>query len=60
MALAFMYTETHPLETEADYPYVASTGLFACKYDKSKGKVSAKSYAAVTPGNPTALKAALN
>jgi hypothetical protein len=60
MALAFMYAESHPLESEADYPYVASTGIFACKYNKSKGKVAVKSYASVTPGNPTALKAALN
>jgi len=60
MALAFMYAESHPLETEADYPYVASTGIFACKYNKSKGKVAVKSYSAVTPGSSTALKAALN
>jgi len=37
--LAFRYAETYPLETEANYPYKASSGLFACKYDKSKGKV---------------------
>lgn len=60
MALAFMYTETHPLQTEADYPYVASTGIFACKYNKSKGKVAVKTYSAVTPGSSSALKAALN
>lgn len=44
MALAMMYAESHPLETEADYPYVPKTGVFACKYDKSKGVVSVKSY----------------
>lgn len=60
MALAFMYAESHPLESEADYPYVPSTGLFACKYDKSKGKVAVKTYSAVTAGSSTALKAALN
>ena len=55
MALAFIYNETHPLQTEADHPYVASTGIFECKYNKSKDKI-----AAVTPGSSTALKAALN
>jgi len=36
---AFLYAETYPLETEANYPYKASSSLFACKYDKSKGAV---------------------
>lgn len=36
---AFKYVESNPLMTEADYPYVAKTSLFACKYDKTKGVV---------------------
>merc|ERR1719498_1456790 len=28
MDLAFQYAESHALETEADYPYKASTGIF--------------------------------
>merc|ERR1712072_500779 len=39
MDLAFQYAESHPLETEAEYPYVAHTGIFACKYKKDEGKV---------------------
>ena len=37
--MAFKYAESYPLETEANYPYKASSSLFACKYDKSKGAV---------------------
>merc|ERR1712166_210405 len=59
MDLAFKYAESYPLETEAEYPYVASTGIFACKYDKSKGKVEVKSYVDVTPKSSDAFKAAL-
>ena len=59
MDLAFRYAESNPLETEADYPYVAKTGLFACKYKKAEGKVQVKSYNDVTPRNPDQLKAAL-
>merc|ERR1711967_228481 len=45
MDRAFAYTKSHPLETEASYPYVAkSHGLFGCKYDNSKGVVSAESF----------------
>merc|ERR1712086_741793 len=39
VALAYEYAEGHPLETEADYPYHATSGLFDCKYDKSKGVI---------------------
>merc|ERR1711959_346562 len=53
------YAESHPLETEADYPYTPKTGIFACKYDKSKGKVEVKSYKDVSPRSSEALKAAL-
>merc|ERR1719199_431165 len=59
MDLAFRYAESYPLETEADYPYKASTGIFACKYDKSKGKVQVKTYNDVSPRSSDALKAAL-
>jgi len=37
--LAMKYAIKHPLETEANYPYHATSGLFDCKYDKSKGLV---------------------
>jgi len=60
MDTAFGYTQTHPLETEADYPYTPSSGLFACKYDKSKGVVSDVSYVDVTKKSSAQLKAALN
>ena len=59
MDLAFKYAESYPLETEADYPYVAKTGIFACKYDKSKGVVKVTTYTDVTPRSSDALKAAL-
>merc|ERR1719487_2321588 len=61
MDRAFSYAKSHPLETEADYPYVAkSHGLFGCKYEKSKGVVAAESYTDVTHNSGTQLKAALN
>lgn len=60
MDLAFMYAEKHPLESEEDYPYKASTGWFACKYDKSKGKVGVQTYKDVPKGSAEQLKAALN
>lgn len=58
MDLAFTYAETHPLETEADYPYVPKRSL-ECHYDQSKGKVAVKSYVDVTPNSADQLKAAL-
>ena len=58
---AFSYTKSHPLETESDYPYTAkSGGLFGCKYNKSKGVVSAETYTDVKHDNSDQLKAALN
>jgi len=57
---AFMYAESHPLELEADYPYHADTGIFACKYDKSKGKVQVSTWASVGKRSADQLKAALN
>lgn len=59
MDLAFKYAESYPLETEAEYPYVASTSIFACKYKKSEGVVQVKSYVDVTPRSSEAFKAAL-
>jgi C1A family cysteine protease len=45
MDRAFSYSESHPLQTESDYPYIAkSHGLFGCAYDKSKGVVGATTY----------------
>lgn len=48
MALAFMYTQNSPLESEADYPYTATSGLLRCKYEKTKAVFGAKGYSAVT------------
>ena len=48
--LAIKYSERHPLETENDYPYEPHGGR--CHYDKSKGVVSAKSYAKVQANDP--------
>lgn len=60
MDRAFKYTESHPLETEADYPYIAkSHGLFGCKYDKSKGVVASTGYTDVKHGSSDQLTAAL-
>jgi C1A family cysteine protease len=56
---AYMYAESNPLETEAEYPYVAKSGLFACKYKKAEGKVSVKTYHNVTSRSSAQLKAAL-
>ena len=55
-----MYAESHPLMTEADYPYKASTGLFACKYKKDKGVAKVTTYKDVKKSSPSQLKAALN
>merc|ERR1740123_2782500 len=61
MDRAFSYSESHPLETESDYPYIAkSHGLFGCAYDKSKGVVAATTYHDVSHGSAGQLKAALN
>jgi len=58
MELAYMYAETHPLETETDYPYVAKTGT--CAYDKSKGAVSVSSFKQVGQFSSANLLAAIN
>jgi C1A family cysteine protease len=59
MDLAFKYTESHKLETEAEYPYTAKTGLFACKYKKTEGVVGATTYADVPKSNVAQFKAFL-
>ena len=41
MDRAFTWTETHPLETEQDYPYQGWTIFHGCREDASKGKVAA-------------------
>jgi len=60
MDLAFTYAKSHALETEAEYPYTAKSGLFACKYDKSKGAVKVSGYTDVKKSSAPQLKAALN
>ena len=58
MDYAFAYTKTNPLETEAEYPYVAYDGT--CTYKRAEGVVSSKSYKDVAPNNAAQLKAAVN
>ncbi len=57
MGLAFLYTERHPLESEANYPYVAQNGK--CTYNKSKGEVKSTTYVNVKSKSPADLKAAI-
>ena len=60
MDRAFKWTEKNALETEADYPYKGWGDLLSgCKYDSSKGVVSAQSFVDVTPQSSDALKAAI-
>jgi len=59
MDRAFTWTETHPLETETDYPYQGWTILKGCREDTSKGKVAVSSFVDVTPQDSDALKAAI-
>jgi len=50
MERAFDYVETHPLMTEAAYPYTGHHNLFSrCKYKKEEGVGHVKSYKDVTP-----------
>ncbi len=61
MDRAFSYTESHPLATEDDYPYIAKThGLFGCQAKSHKGVVGATGYSDVKHGSAPQLKAALN
>ena len=60
MDLAFQYTESAPLESEADYPYKGRKFFHkGCEYDSSKGKVAVSSFKDVTPNSSEALKAAI-
>lgn len=56
-ASAMKWTSTHPLETEADYPYVAQDR--PCAYKPRKGVVKATKVVAVPKNDPVQLKAAL-
>jgi len=56
MDYAFQYIESHPLETESDYPYTARDG--SCKYQASKGVGKVKDFVDVTP-SASQLKAAV-
>ena len=57
--MAYRYAEDHPLELEADYPYVAKSSLFACKYDAAKGKVKVVTFKNVQARSVEQFKAAL-
>lgn len=46
---AMEWTETHPLELEKDYPYVAKDRT--CNYNKAKGVVKATKVVKVTPNS---------
>jgi len=57
MDLAFQYAETNPLETEAEYPYVAATD--SCSYNAKNGVVKVTSYIDVPANDNAQLKAAV-
>lgn len=60
MDLAFEYIETHPLMTEAEYPYTGKhTILTKCKYDASQGIGTVTNYNDVTANSPSQLMAAI-
>lgn len=60
-AWAFNYTKEHPLESDADYPYVSGTTLAkgTCTADLSLGITGASAYTYVTASDATAMKAAI-
>jgi C1A family cysteine protease len=58
MDLAFRYSETNHLETEAAYPYTARDGT--CKYATAKGQVGAKAYTDVPKNSPGQLATAVS
>jgi len=60
MVLAFMYSQTAPLQTETSYPYTARQGT--CRYSQSQGVVGATGYHNVPSSSydPAQLKAAIN
>merc|ERR1711934_189418 len=60
MDYAFKYIESNPLETEAEYAYLARKSLFGCRTKSSATKPGTVStYMDVTTNSPTQLKAAL-
>ena len=59
MDLALKYTETHPLELEADYPYKGKKLFGRCLYDSSKGKSHNRGYKDVTSKSVSALESAV-
>jgi len=58
MDRAFKWTESHSLESEADYPYQGTIAA-GCRYNADKGQVAVSTYYDVTPSSSDALKAAI-
>jgi len=57
MGLAYQYTESSPLETEANYPYMGVDQT--CSYKASLGVVGASSYSNVAANDADALHASV-
>jgi C1A family cysteine protease len=57
MDLAFEYSKTSPLQTEAGYPYTGVDGT--CNYQKVNGIVRATGFSDVAPNDNKQLKAAV-
>jgi len=57
MTLAFIYTESQPLEAEATYPYKAVGGT--CQYKEGSGLVGASTFTNILPFDNVSLKAAV-
>ena len=57
MYAAMVYAKTNPVELESAYPYTGRDGT--CKFDKTKGVVTATSAARVQANSVAALKAAI-
>jgi len=58
MDSAFAYSQANPLESEDDYPYVATQQ--ACQYDRSKGQVGATAVHRLAANDNAQLRSALN
>jgi len=56
-SLAFEYIEDSPLETDADYPYIAKYAY--CNYESSKGVGTVKNFYHIKKGDASQMKAAL-
>jgi len=60
MDRAFDFVKTHPLMTEAEYPYTAKSSKYTkCKYDKSKGVGHVVSYHDVPENEVAQMKKTL-